>query len=129
MSDVNSIVRFVPSHVEGLPDVEEVTVSPHQLEVKTAAQWVIFRFDKIGRAQEPTAKSFLKRIVGMPVVPPMVGERNWFQVPKDRFFLWYTDPLLKTCMPETEGADYATSLFPRIHGVLAAGGFSTFDLG
>jgi hypothetical protein len=59
----------------------------------------------------------------------MVAERDWFHPPPDRFFLWYTDPPLRTCMPEDEPAEYAASYFSRIQGVLRSGGYATGDLG
>ena len=128
MSHDRNVVRFVPSHFEGLSDVEEVIVRPDQLEVKSAGRWLMFPFASIARPQEHAATSFFKRIMGMRVCPPMVGERDWCQTPNERFFVWYTDPPLKTCMPKTEGGDYGTSHFPRVHEVLAEGGFATFDL-
>jgi hypothetical protein len=122
-------IRFVPSSAEGLPDVREVVVYPDRLEVNSGGQWITFPFRQIGRRQEPRLVSFLKRLVGKYPYPAMVGERDWFHPPKERYFLWYTKPPLKTCMPEDELEDYAPSYFLRIQVVLRAGGYVTADLG
>jgi hypothetical protein len=58
-----------------------------------------------------------------------VADRDWFHPPRERFFLWYTDPPLRTCMPEDEPADHAANYFWRIQTVLASGEYATFDLG
>jgi hypothetical protein len=67
--------------------------------------------------------------VGKEPYPAMVVDRDWFHLPKGRYFLWYTNPPLKTCMPEDELAGYTPSYFFRIQAVLRAGGYATFDLG
>jgi hypothetical protein len=123
------VVRFRPSRAEGLPDVREVVVYPDRLEVNTAGRWLTFPFPQIGRRQESRLASFLKRLVGKHPYPVMVADRDWFHPPRDRFFLWYTDPPLRTCMPEDEPADYAAGYFSRIQVVLRSGGYATFDLG
>jgi hypothetical protein len=122
-------VRFRPSRAEGLPDVREVVVHPDRLEVNTAGSWVAFSFKRIGRRQEPRLLSLAKRLVGRAPWPVMVADRDWFHPPPDRYFLWYTDPPLRTYMPEDESADRAGSYFARIQMVLASGGYATFDLG
>ena len=48
---------------------------------------------------------------------------------RGRFFLWYTDPPLLTCMPQDEPAEHAASYFSRIQEVVRSGGYATFDLG
>jgi hypothetical protein len=122
-------VRFRPSRAEGLPDVREVVVRPDRLEVNTSGLWVTFPFRRIGRRQETRAMSFVKRLLGRHPWRVMVGERDWFHRPPERFFLWYTEPPLRTCMPLDEPADYAASYFARIEDVVLSGGYATFDLG
>jgi hypothetical protein len=129
VADLPQPIQFVPSSAEGLPDVREIVVYPDRLEVNTAGQWVAFPFRQIGRRQESRLVSFLKRLLGKYPYPVMVADRDWFHLPKDRYFLWYTDPPLKTCMPEDEPQDRSSSYFFRIQRVLAAGGYATFDLG
>lgn len=123
------LVRFRPSRAEGLPDVREVVVRPDRLEVNTAGSWLTFPFARIGRRQESRLVSFVKRLAGRQPWPVMVADRDWFHPPPDRFFLWYTDPPLRTCMPEVEPAEHAASYFSRIQRVLRSGGYATFDLG
>jgi hypothetical protein len=122
-------VRFVPSTAEGLPDVREVVVHPDRLEVNSGGRRLTFPFRQIGRRQEPRLVAFLKRLVGKYAYPVMVADRDWFHLPRDRFFLWYTDPPLRTCMPQDEPADHAASYFSQIQAVVRSGGYATFDLG
>ena len=122
-------VRFTPSRAQGLPDVQEVIVYPDRIEVETAGRRVTFAFADVARPQEPRVLSFLKRLIGKPPWPGLVADRDWFHPPKERFFLWYTDPPLKTCMPADETQDYDTSYFSRIRQVVQSGGFWTYDLG
>jgi hypothetical protein len=126
---VPEMIRFTPSHVDGITDVREVVVRPHCLEVNTAGRWATFLFREIGRPQQSRLRSLLGRLVGKRPPPVMVADRDWFHPPPGRFFLWYTTPPLRTCMPEDEPADYASSYFYRIQAVLASGGYATFDLG
>jgi hypothetical protein len=128
-ADVPQMIRFRPSRAEGLPDVREVVVRPDCLEVNTAGVWVSFPFRRIGRRQEPRVVSFVKRLVRGTAWPMVVADRDWFHPSRDRFFLWYTAPPLRTCMPENEPAEYAASYFFRIQAVLRSGGYATFDLG
>ena len=129
VADTEKLVRFAPSRADGLPDVREVVVRPDRLDVNTEGEWITFPFCKIGRRQESAVVSFLKRLVGKDPAVKLVGERDWCRPPKDRFFIWYTSPPLKTYMPEDEGRDYGSSYFPRIHRVMwASGRYGTFDL-
>jgi hypothetical protein len=122
-------VRFRPSRAEGLPDVREVVVHPDRLEVNTAGSWVTFLFKRIGQRQESRVVSLAKRLVGRATWPVLVADRDWFHPPRDRYFLWYTDPPLWTYMPEDESAVHTGSYFARIQMVLALGGYATSDLG
>ncbi len=123
------LVRFRPSRAVGLPDVREVVVHPDRLEVNTAGSWLTFPFSRIGRRQESRVASFVKRLTGRTPWPVLVADRDWFHPPQERFFLWYTDPLLRTCMPEDEPVEHAASYFSRIQMVLGSGGYATSDLG
>lgn len=129
MVETAKSLRFRPSRCEGWPDVREVVVYPDRLEVNTEGCWVSYPFAEIARPQESPVCSFLKRIIGRRPWPCMVADRDWFHPPKDRFFIWYTDPPLKTCMPDDEAEDHGASYFHRIKQVVQSGGFSTFDLG
>jgi len=129
MIDAPESLRFTPSRADGLPDVHEVVVHPDRIEVETEGRWVTFAFADIGRPQEPAVCSLLKRLIARQPWPRLVADRDWFHPPKDRFFLWYTDPPMKTYMPEDETQDYDTSYFARIRRVVESGGFATYDLG
>jgi hypothetical protein len=122
-------VRFVPSRIEGdWGMVHEVVVLPNELQILADGDCVKIRFSTIGKRQEPMVLSSLKRLVGIEPFRRVVGQRDWCRPPADRFFLWYTTPRLKTYMPTNEARDYGRSLFPQIHQILDAGGFTTFDL-
>jgi hypothetical protein len=109
--------------------VSEVAVHPDRLEVNTAGSWVTFRFSTIGRRQESRLVSLVRRLTRQAPPSVLVADKDWFHPPRDRYFLWYTDPPLQTCMPDDEAADYAVSYFARIQAILWSGGYATADLG
>ena len=128
MVDTEEVVRFAPSRSEGLPGVREVVVRPDRLEVNAEGKWITFPFSKIGRRQESAITSFIKRLVRKRPFALMVGERDWCRPPRERYFVWYTTPTLKTYMPEDDEPNYSASYFSRIHEVMANGPYGTFDL-
>ena len=124
-------LRFVPSAVEGLPSVTAAAVFPDHLELLSEDRWVVIRFLDIARwyrrgwLYRPLAR------LGYGVRGrPTVADRDWFHPPSGRFFRFYTRPPVTVYMPD-EPADttYAATIFRRIQDVMAAGGYSTFDLG
>ncbi len=130
-SNDNSL-RFVPSRVEGLSskNVTEAMIWPNRLELLSPGGWVVVRFEDIARW--PWPRWFWKitwRLIRWPRWVP-VADRDWFHVPKDRFFLFYTrpDPII-VYMPEDEVYDRSKSTFGLVQTVLRAGGFCTCDLG
>ena len=46
-------LRFVPSHVEGLPEVKEAAVFPDRLELCSAGKWVSLRFQDMVEWSRP----------------------------------------------------------------------------
>ena len=124
-----SHLHFVPSRVEGLPDVTGVTVYPDRIELESAGRLVIHRFVDIARWPKPP---FLWRALFRLGVRPgwlPVADRDWFHGPADMFFLFYTDPPMKVCMPLDERKQpYGSSYFVRIRMVLREGGFDSCDL-
>jgi hypothetical protein len=79
--------RFVPSAVQGLPAVTEVTVFPDRLELLSEGKVVVIRFRDIawwhggGWLQRPLAR------LGFQVRGwPSVADRDWFHPPAGRFF-------------------------------------------
>jgi hypothetical protein len=128
MEDKNCI-RFVPSGVEGLPDVAEVIVRPDRLEVLSQGHWLCFRLADIARWPRPTwLWRALYRLGWRPRWLP-VADRDWFQRPPERFFSFYTKPRLVVRMPVDEPPERGRSTFLRAQQALWAGGFHTFDLG
>lgn len=124
-------LRFVPSAAEGLPDVREVTILPDRLELLSGDQRVVVRFLDIARWHQggwlyrPLARLGLGDRNW-----PSVADRDWFHPPAGRFFRFYTRPPVTVYMPdEPPETGYGETLFRRVQDVLAAGGFSTFDLG
>src|SRR4051812_6648944 len=117
---------FVPSRVEGLPDVTEVAVYPDRLELLSAGRWGSFRFADIAAWPRP---DFLWRRLarlGWRLRWLPVGERDWFQPPSERFFRFYTRPLIVVYMPdEPTATNYGSTLFRRVQDVMLEGGFST----
>jgi hypothetical protein len=123
-------LRFVPSRVEGLPDVTEVGVYPDRLELLSAGRWVSFRFADIAEWPRPAFLwRWLARLGWRPSRLP-VGERDWFHPPSERFFRFSTQPRIVVSMPdEPAETSYGSTLFRRVQDVIQEGGFSTWDLG
>ena len=120
---------FVPSRVEGLPDVTEVGVYPDRLELLSAGNWVIFRLEAIAEWPRPRMLwRLLYRLGWRPRWLP-VGERDWFHDPPNRFFRFFTSPPVVVYMPDEAGVDYWKTVFRRAQTVMLKGGFHTWDLG
>jgi hypothetical protein len=124
-------LSFVPSAVEGLPDVTEVAVFPDRLELLSEAKPVVIRFLDIARwyrrgwLYRPLARLGL-RVRGY----PSVADRDWFHPPAGRFFQFYTAPPITVYMPdEPRDLAYAETMFRRVQNIIGRGGFGTFDLG
>lgn len=123
-------VRFVPSRVEGLPDVSEVVIHSDRLELMSQGQWVTFRFLDI--AQWPRPAWLWRFLAGLNWRPRWlpVADRDWFHPPRDRFFRFYTRPPVVVYLAEEDRElTYGDTLFRRIQDVMLAGGFHTCDLG
>jgi hypothetical protein len=110
-------LRFVPSRVEGLPEVTEVAVFPDRLEACSAGRQVTVRFDAIAEWPRPAwLWRLLARLGWRPRWLP-VGERDFCPTP------------LTLYMPDERGVPYPETVFRRLQDVLRKGGFSTWDLG
>ena len=129
-SEAGRALRFVPSRVEGLPDVSEVVVRPDRLELLSAGQWAVFRFAEIARWPRPARLwRLLSRLGWSPRWLP-VADRDWFHPPRDRSFRFYTHPPMEVFMTDEGGEiGYGDTLFRRVQEVIESGGFHTFDLG
>lgn len=89
----------------------------------------MIRFRTIGKLQESRIVHWLKRLGGMPPRAVIVGERDWFHPPQDRYFRFYTSPPMTVYMPSDETVGYEESVFFRVQTVIRCGGYETFDLG
>ena len=123
-------LRFVPSRVEGLPNVAEIAVYPDRLELPTEGKLVVHRFVDIARwPRPPWLWRRLFRLGWRPRWLP-VADRDWFHAPRDRFFAFFTNPKLVLFMvDEDRSIGYGQTLFRRAQDVIEAGGFHTYDLG
>lgn len=122
--------RFVPSRVEGLPDVTEAVVRPDRLDLLSAGRWVTVRFADIARWPQPAWIWRLSARLGWRRHWPTVADRDWFHPPAERFFAFYSTPRIVIYMPDEHTAtEYGKTSFRRLQDVLMAGGFTTFDLG
>jgi hypothetical protein len=122
--------QFVPSRVEGLPDVTSVTVFSDRIEIVSEGSVVIHRFAKVARWPMPGFLWRFLHFIGLRWRPGLIANRDWFQKPADRYFQFFTSPPLKVFMPRNEIAnDYISSFFLRLQTVVRQGGFDTIDLG
>jgi hypothetical protein len=123
-------LRFVPSAVEGLPDVTEMAVFPDQLELLSEGRWVVVRLLDIARwyrrgwLYRPLAR------LGLGVRSwPLVADRLWRPRPGVSVFEFYTDPRLVVHVPYyPTDVGHMDTVFQRVKQIMGAGGFSTFDL-
>src|SRR6185295_14151762 len=87
-------LQFVPSRVDGLPNVTAAAGYSEKLELQVAGEWVVIRFDDIAKWPRPAwLWRFFVRIGWCRKWVP-VGERDWFHPPRDRFFRFFTSPRL-----------------------------------
>ena len=123
-------LRFTPSRVEGLADVEAVTVFSDRIELSSSTGVVAHRFAEIARWPYPRwVWKLLQQLRLRPRRLP-VADRDWFHASADMYFEFYTTPRVKLFMPVDERTDdYASAYFVRIQVVIAQGGFNTVDLG
>jgi hypothetical protein len=111
--------------------VTAVTVFRDRLQLLSDSKSVIIcfidiaRWYRLGWLYRPLTRLGL-RVRGW----PSVADRDWFHPPAARFFRFYTVPPLTVYLPdEPPETGYGQTMFRRAQDILAAGGFSTFDLG
>lgn len=122
--------RFSPSRVEGMEDVSQVVVYATRLEILQGQQMISIDFLDI--AEWPRPRSLFQGLarLGLRSRLLMVGERDWFKPPTERFIRFYTAPHITVYMPEEPpGTDVPDTVFRRIQYVMMDGGFGTYDLG
>ncbi len=121
---------FVPSRVEGLPDVTEAVVAPDRLILLSRGRWASVSFAEIAHWPRPTRlRRWLAQLGWRPCWLP-VGEHDGFHPPSARFFRFFTrPPIVVSLADEPRDRDYGSTLFARVRNVLREGGFHTWDLG
>jgi hypothetical protein len=121
-------VRFRPSKVRGLPDVDEVAVYPDQLDVRTAGEWRTFRFADFGLRQDSQWGARLKEKLGIRPYRTLVAHLVYVREPyEESHFEFLTDPRLTVYMPADGPALSPDSHFRRIQEVLRRGGYTADD--
>jgi hypothetical protein len=129
MSQGNSL-PFVPSRVDGLPNVTEVVVYPDRLVLRSADE--LFAYPFADMASWPWPALFWRSLFRLGWRPRWlpVGERDWFHPPSERFFRFYTRPPVVIFMPdESNETSYGSTMFRRVQDIMLEGGFTTWDLG
>jgi hypothetical protein len=123
-------LRFVPSHVEGLPSVTEAVVFPDRVELLSAGEWVVIRFLDIARWSRHGWLYRRLAHLGWVRGSPLVADRDWFHPPSGRFFRFFTKPAVTVYMPDERiNTSYGQTIFRRFQDVMYAGGFLSNDLG
>jgi hypothetical protein len=111
-------VRFRPSRVEGVADVDEVCISRDRLEIRAAGQWLTFPFLSFARGREISSGR----------VP--VGELHFSNSSyPDSHFVFHTAPRIAIYMPVDGPTSYPHSHFWRVQEVLREGGFRLYEGG
>jgi hypothetical protein len=128
--DMEEVLYFVPSRVEGLSEVTKVAIFPDRLELCSAGEWLSFPFAKMAEWPRPTwCWRLLAHLGWRPRFLP-VGERDWFHPPAERSFRFFTTPRNVVYMPdEPAETNYGETWFRRVQDVIGRGCFSTWDLG
>ena len=121
-------IRFKPSCVEGVDDVQEVAVFPDRLEFVTPNGAIRHCFEDMAVSQQSVLGRFLSRVCGAKPRPALVADRDWCREPKDRFFIFYTQPPIRVCMPMDERPGFGDSYHRRITELIMSGGYDTFDM-
>lgn len=121
---------FRPSQVEGVPHITEATLYPDRLELVIDHQPMTISFHKIARWWRHGWYYRLLGGLGFGIRGfPSVANRDWYSPTKIRYFEFYTNPTIRVFMPEQDLAvSYLDSVFFCAQRVIAAGGFSTFDM-
>jgi hypothetical protein len=122
-------LRFVPTRVGGVADVTEVAVFPDRLELVSDEKRLSFPYCDMARWPQPR---WLWRLLSWIGIRPgwlPIGERDWFHPPNERYIRFYATPPMTIYIPDDPHTVYHLTLFRRIQNMIAAGGYSTFDLG
>lgn len=124
-------VAFVPSDVDGLENVVEVRVHPDRIELQQRpGDCTVISFDDIAEWPKPAwLWRRLKPLINRPRCL-LVADRDWFHVPQQRYFRFYTSPPITIFMPvEDELLDAPDTTFDAIRDTIHSGSYRTADLG
>ncbi len=122
-------IWLVPSRVDGLDGVSRVIIEHTQITFVTGESSRSFSFSAIRRPQGTWFFRVIRRVAFRRPWPPMIGERDCFHPPPNRFFRFFTEPQITVYMPLDDVQDYTHSCFYRIQQVIRSGGYATWDLG
>jgi hypothetical protein len=121
-------VRFTPSRVEGLSHITEIAVYCNRIEFYSDREPEIIYFEEIAKPAGSSFSRVINRLFGGHNLL-MIGERDWFHEPKDRFFRIFTEPQITFYMPVNDTSDYGNCCFTRILNIILSARYSTWDLG
>jgi len=124
-------IRFVPTRVEGVANVTEVAVYPDRLELRSEGKWLALPFVDMIELRPRWLRPLLRLLSPrLRTKSRMVGERDWFHPPPERFFRFFTSPPLVIYFPdEPPGTTYGDTVWWRVLETMARGGYHTWDLG
>jgi hypothetical protein len=118
MPNIDDIVRFLPSRVDGIPHVQEVCISREALEIVADGKRHVFPFLSFARGREIYSGR----------VP--VGELHFSKSRyTDSHVIFYTTPQITVFMPNNSPTEYPDSHFWKIQEILSAGGLKLYDDG
>ena len=121
-------LSFAPSRVDGLDDVSLVTIHSDRIVFDLNETQCVFMFRDFGRSVGSVFDR-IKDFLCFRHPWRIVGERDWFHAPPDRFFRFYTDPQITVYMPDDDVREYGSSVFCRVQQIWRSGRVDTFDLG
>ena len=106
-----------------------VTVNSESIIFETADTRSTFLYVDFAQSDEVLAKRFFRKLMFMKPLARMIGERDAFHPPEDRFFRFFTNPKITVYMPVDDPVEYVKSTFSKIQQIWRVGGYETWDLG
>lgn len=124
-------IRFVPTRVDGLDGVDEVTAYPDRLALQCGKElgehsWLYLVEKWPWWVPAASFGRWLYRR-GWRSGGLMVGERDILAVPLP-MVTFFTQPPLTIWMPDERDVPYPQTVFRMISEVLLSGGFATIDM-
>ena len=127
--DADEGLRFVPSRVDGLPNVTEAVIHRDRLELLTDATWMAYPFAEMTESSW-CGKQWrrLRQLMGWRTGAQYIGERDYCHPPAERFFRFFTKPRITVYLVDESVEGYAATFFFRVSSTIQDGGFATYDL-